>query len=218
MAETAIHHSVQRPLSRVAEGRMAEIMGQRNRLGQILVQLQGAGNGAGNLRDLQRMRQTRPVMVAFRRQKHLRFVLEPSERFAMQHPIAIPLKRGTVIAGEFLPVPPLGTGRQGGIGRQYLFLDLFVAFPSLHRAPPCTTVCHNGASIHVIRQIGRSFLLVRRILLSLTGFVPFFSTQMKNIAVLRQQATTRPRFSPSEPPAKVRFAPTADERPIPPYR
>ena len=29
MAETAIHHSVQRPLSRVAEGRMAEIMGQR---------------------------------------------------------------------------------------------------------------------------------------------------------------------------------------------
>ncbi len=36
----------------VAEGRMADVVGQRQRLGQLLVQPQRAGHGAGNLGDL----------------------------------------------------------------------------------------------------------------------------------------------------------------------
>ena len=54
MIEPAIgrHQIAKRILARMAKGRVAQIMGQRNRLGQILVRPKGAGNRAGHLRDL----------------------------------------------------------------------------------------------------------------------------------------------------------------------
>ena len=42
-AAKAGHGGIERPLAGMAEGRMAEIVGERQRLGQILVEPQGPG-------------------------------------------------------------------------------------------------------------------------------------------------------------------------------
>ena len=57
---------VQCALSRMAKGRVPQVMGQADGLGQILVEAQGAGNGAGDLRNLQRVGEPGAVEVALR--------------------------------------------------------------------------------------------------------------------------------------------------------
>ena len=54
---------------------MAQIVAERDGLGQVLIQAQCAGNCACDLRDLQRMGQAGAVVVAFRGQKDLCFLL-----------------------------------------------------------------------------------------------------------------------------------------------
>ena len=51
-AAIALHGFVQRFLSGMTESRMAEVMRQRQRLGQFLIKSQFAGDGAANLRHL----------------------------------------------------------------------------------------------------------------------------------------------------------------------
>ncbi len=78
----------------MAERRVAEVVAETDRLGEILVQAQRTGSGARDLRDLERMGQARPVVVAGRRDEHLRLVLEPPERLRMDDPVTVALKRG----------------------------------------------------------------------------------------------------------------------------
>ncbi len=73
MLEPARAELVERPFSGVAKGRVTQVMGQADGLGQVLVQAQGAGNGAGDLRHLQRMGQPGAVQVPFRGQEYLVF-------------------------------------------------------------------------------------------------------------------------------------------------
>ena len=75
MPEPAGHHLIQRALARMTKGGVPQVVRQRDGFGQILVQPQRAGDGAGDLGYLQRMGQPGAVMVALRRQKHLCFVL-----------------------------------------------------------------------------------------------------------------------------------------------
>ena len=75
MGEPARAEPVERSLPRVAERRMAQIVAERDGLGQVLIQAQCAGNCACDLRDLQRMGQAGAVVVALRGQKDLRFLL-----------------------------------------------------------------------------------------------------------------------------------------------
>src|SRR5690625_888620 len=77
MIETAIprHACRERFLAGMAERRVAEIMGKRDRLGQILVQTERPGDRAGDLRHLDRMRQPGPVIIAFMLDEYLSLVL-----------------------------------------------------------------------------------------------------------------------------------------------
>ena len=68
------HAFVQRVLSGVAKRRVAQVVRQRHGFDQILVKTQGAGNGATQLRDFERVRQAGAEQVAFVVQKNLRFV------------------------------------------------------------------------------------------------------------------------------------------------
>ena len=72
-------HRVQRFLAGMAEGRVAQIMGQRHGLGQIFVDRQGARQAAGELRHFQRMGQPGAVIIAFMLHEDLGLVLEPAE-------------------------------------------------------------------------------------------------------------------------------------------
>ena len=58
------HAVVERVLAGMAEGRVAEVVGERQRLGQILVEAERAGERAGDLADLDRVGQAGAVMVA----------------------------------------------------------------------------------------------------------------------------------------------------------
>ncbi len=66
VVEAARHQRVDHPLAGVSERRVAEIVAERDRLGQLLVQVQHLRDGARDLRDLERVRQPRPVVIAGR--------------------------------------------------------------------------------------------------------------------------------------------------------
>ena len=91
-AAVGVHGAVQRPLPRVPERRMTEIVGKRDGFGEILIEAQLARHGAGDLRHLQRVGQARAIVVALVEDEHLRLVGEPPEGGRMQHPVAIALE------------------------------------------------------------------------------------------------------------------------------
>ena len=77
----------------MAERRMAKVMGQRQRFGEILVETELPRDGAGDLRHFQRMGEPGPVMIALVEHEHLGLVLETAKCRRMDHPVAIPAKR-----------------------------------------------------------------------------------------------------------------------------
>ena len=90
-AEVA-HALVERVLARVAERRVAEVVREADRLDEILVQAQRARDRAGDLRDLERVREPRAVEVALVVDEHLRLVDETAERRGVNDAVAIALE------------------------------------------------------------------------------------------------------------------------------
>jgi hypothetical protein len=86
------HASIQRILPGVAEWRMAQVVGQRDGFGQILVQLHRTRQRAGDLRDLYAVRQARAKQVAFMIDEDLGLVFETAERRRMHDAIAVALE------------------------------------------------------------------------------------------------------------------------------
>ena len=107
---------VESALSRMAEGRVPQIMGKRQRLGEILVQPQCAGECAGDLRDLERMGEPRAVMVALVEHEHLGFVLEPAEGGRMDDAVAVAAKGAAAFAGRLGVQPAAALLRIARIG------------------------------------------------------------------------------------------------------
>ena len=97
---------VQHALAHVAERCVAEVVAQRYRLRQILVEPQRARDSPRNLRNLERMRQPRPVMVALRKKKDLSLIFEPAERFAVDNPVPVALEAGAYRARLLVPLAP----------------------------------------------------------------------------------------------------------------
>ena len=99
-------HRIERAFAGVAEGRMAEIVGERQRLGQILVEPERAGERAGDLRHLQRVGQAGAVMIALVIHEYLGFVLQPAERGGMDDAVAVAAKRAAGGARRLGEQPP----------------------------------------------------------------------------------------------------------------
>ena len=59
---------------------MPEIVPQRDRFGEVLIQRQCSGNCATDRSDLNRMGQPGPQMIAGPIQENLRLVFQPAER------------------------------------------------------------------------------------------------------------------------------------------
>src|SRR4029077_3606569 len=76
-------------LSRVAEGRVPDVVHQGQSFGEISVELQRSGDGARDLRDLQRVREPVAEMVGIPRGEDLCFCFEPAERPRMNHAVAV---------------------------------------------------------------------------------------------------------------------------------
>ena len=91
MGKAAVVARTQCRLARVPEGGMSQIVPQRRRLGQILIEPQGTCHGTRDLRNLQRMRQPGTVMVACRSKEHLRFVHKTPERLTVNDTVPVAL-------------------------------------------------------------------------------------------------------------------------------
>ena len=87
------HLGVERLLAGMAERRVAEIVGQRQRLGEILVEAERAGDGARDLRHFEAVGQPGAVMVALVIDEDLGLVLQAAERGRMDDAVAVALKR-----------------------------------------------------------------------------------------------------------------------------
>ena len=84
----------------MAKRGMAQIMAHGNGFRQIFIEAQGPGDGGCNPGDLQSMGHAGAVMIALRLQKHLGFVHQAAEGFAVDNPVNIPL-----ITGAHIPLP-----------------------------------------------------------------------------------------------------------------
>jgi hypothetical protein len=76
----------------MAERRMAEVVGEAQRLGQILVEAERAGDRPADLRDFEAVGQPDPEMVAVGRDEHLGLVAQAAERDRMDDPVAVALE------------------------------------------------------------------------------------------------------------------------------
>ena len=88
-AAAVLEAAVERALAGMAERRMAEIVRERQRLGEVLVEPERARERAGDLGDLQGMGQPGAVMVALVEDEHLRLVRQPAERRRMDDAVAV---------------------------------------------------------------------------------------------------------------------------------
>ena len=97
--------SVERLLAGMAKRRVAEIVTEPDRLGQVLVEAERAGDGASDPAGLQRVGQPGPVVVALGGDEDLGLVLEPPEGLAVDNAIAIALERRADWAVRLLDRP-----------------------------------------------------------------------------------------------------------------
>jgi hypothetical protein len=80
---------------------MPQIVSQRQRLGQFLVQSETAGNSLADLGNLQGVGEAGTVVVPFVIDKDLGLVFQAAKCGAVYYPVTVPLKGRPVIA-EYL--------------------------------------------------------------------------------------------------------------------
>ncbi len=105
----------------MAEGRVAQVVRQRDGFDQVLVQAQVAGDGARNLRHFQAMGEPGAEQVTFMVDEDLGLVLEPPEGRAMDDAVAVALELRARGRGRFGVYPPKCLRGAGGIGSEMAF-------------------------------------------------------------------------------------------------
>ncbi len=124
MVEAALprHGGIERPFAGMAEGRMAEVVGKGESLGQIFVHSERARHGAGDLRHFEAVGEPGSVVIALVIDEDLRLVGQPAESGRMQDAVAVPRVERARGARRLRhkPAPALalihGVRRQGPVG------------------------------------------------------------------------------------------------------
>ena len=94
----------------MAEGRVPEVVGQRQRLGEVLVHPENTADRARDLRHLQAVGEARAVVIPLVIDEDLGLVLEPAERRAVDNAVAVALEGRSRAAFQFwveTPAAPL---------------------------------------------------------------------------------------------------------------
>ena len=114
VGESAGHDLIQSAFAVVPERSMPEVVPERDSLGEIFVQPERACNSAGDLADLQRVREPRAVVVGVRDKEHLRLVLQPAERPAVDYPVPVALEVRADIVRSLRKLAAAGVGCLAG--------------------------------------------------------------------------------------------------------
>ena len=107
--------TIERALAGVTERRVSEVVAERAGLGQILVEREGAGERAGDLRDLESVRQAGAEMIALVKHEHLRLVGEAPEGRGVDDAVAVAAEVAARRTWR-LPIEPAAAA--GRIGRK----------------------------------------------------------------------------------------------------
>ena len=84
-----LHALVEGALACVAERRMTQIVGQRDRLAELLIEPEAMGDAARHLGHFDGMREPRAKQVALVIDKQLGLVLQPSKGGAVDDPFPV---------------------------------------------------------------------------------------------------------------------------------
>ena len=95
VTETAGDKCVERSFARVPERGVAHVVPEADRLGQVLVQAQGARDHPGDSGRLERMGHPGPVVITGGIDEDLRLPFQPPERLRMEDAVAVALERRT---------------------------------------------------------------------------------------------------------------------------
>ncbi len=124
VTERPLQERCERLLAEVPERRVAEVVTERDRLGEILVQAKRSGGRSSDLAHLERVGEADPVVVTLGGQEDLRLVLQPTERLRVDDPVPVTLETRSERVLLLGPLAPLARHREGGVRRQDLALDL----------------------------------------------------------------------------------------------
>jgi hypothetical protein len=116
--KTLLQRVGQRLLTRVSEGRMAEVVAERDRLCQVLVEPERTRHGARDARHLERVREARAEVVALGRDEDLGLVLEAPKCLRVHDAVAVALVRRPQAADVLGVRAPARVGRAGRPRRQ----------------------------------------------------------------------------------------------------
>ncbi len=86
------HDPMQGILASMTERRMSQIMGKSNGLGEIIIEFQAARQSPRDLRNFDRVGQSRAEVVALEGHEHLAFMRKAAKCRGMNDPVTIPLK------------------------------------------------------------------------------------------------------------------------------
>src|SRR6202789_3380401 len=113
---------IQRPLTGMPEGRVPDVMHQRQRFGHVLVQLERGGDGARDLRHLHSVGEAAAKVIGITVSKDLCFSRQAAKGSGMDDPGAITLERSSIGMGSFgvlsLGQQETGVVRYGNARRQ----------------------------------------------------------------------------------------------------
>ena len=118
-AAVVFHAFVERVLAGVAEGRMPEVVRQRNGFDQVFVEPEITRHGTADLRDFDAVGQAGTKQVAFMIHENLGLVLEASKSRGMDDAIAVALELRPADRRCFRYLPATGFCRIGGVSRQF---------------------------------------------------------------------------------------------------
>src|SRR5690606_31620670 len=108
----------------MTEGCMSQVMAHADRLNEVLVKTQRATDRAGDLRDFQRVRQARAVVIALRRYEDLCLVHQAPAALGVDDAVAVPLALGSHRRRLVRPFAP-GALAARGAWSEDLVLPLF---------------------------------------------------------------------------------------------
>src|SRR5581483_1906346 len=163
VVEAAGHQLIDHPLAGVPERRVAEIVPERDRFGELFVQAKDLGDRARDLRDLERVRQARAVVIAGRGEEDLRLVLQPAERLAVDDAVAIALKRRTHLVLALLAQASARVGALGRLRREDLALALLELLTDRHKAFRKLSPCASGPTPNTSASVCPTSANVRRV-------------------------------------------------------
>src|SRR4249920_4031829 len=117
------------------ERRVSQVVAERDRLGEVLVQAQRAGGGPGDLAHLERVGEPDAVVVALGGEEHLRLVLQAPERLRVHDAVPVSLEAGPEVVLWLVVLSALARRGERRGRRQRLALDLLGTFSGYGHAP-----------------------------------------------------------------------------------